>query len=156
MAESLTSCELMRQCQWIQFQKDNHFTIFPQKYLKWYCKTENLLGMNADYAILSHPTRSQSPPVSFSKAFAPGCLCDSQMLGWVRNALRRTQPPRFISCRRRRASMSTTFQTNYRDVIVVHGISSHREPVTVHIWSAFSAAVGVMAFTVLYRGDRPG
>lgn len=81
MAESFTSCELMRQCQRIQLQKDNHFTIFPQKYLKLDCKTENLLGMNVDYAALPLSARSQSPPASFNKALAPGCLCDSQMLG---------------------------------------------------------------------------
>lgn len=76
MAEYLTSCELMRQCQWIQLQKDNHFTIFPQKYLKLYCKTENLLGTNADCAVLLHlPTQIQSVILSFYKQ----CNC-SRML----------------------------------------------------------------------------
>lgn len=55
MAEYLTSCELMRQCQRILFQKDNHFTIFLQKYLKLYYKTENLLGMNAGCAATVSP-----------------------------------------------------------------------------------------------------
>lgn len=45
--------------------------------------------------------------------------------------------------------MSATFQTSYWDVVVMHGIFSHREPVTVHIWSASSASVGVLAFTKL-------
>lgn len=75
MAESLTSCELMRQCQWIQFQKDNHFTIFPQKYLKLYCKTENLLGMNADYGGLPLLIRSQSvTPSLFQQGICSGVL----------------------------------------------------------------------------------
>lgn len=139
----------MRQCQWIQFQKDHHFTVFPQKYLKLCCKPENFLGMNADYGGVPSPYPQSVTPSLFQQGICSGVLCDSQMLGWVCNALCRTQPPRFISCRRRRASMSATFQTSYCDVLVVHGISSHWEPVTVHIWSAFSASVGVLAFTKL-------
>lgn len=75
MAESFTSCELMRQCQRIQLQKDNHFTIFPQKYLKLDCKTENLLGMNVDYAALPLSARSQSVTSSlFQQGIGSGVL----------------------------------------------------------------------------------
>jgi hypothetical protein len=60
----------MRQRRWIQFQKDNHFTIFLQKYLKLSYKTENLLGVNAGCTALYLPTQTarQSNGVSLNSA----------------------------------------------------------------------------------------
>lgn len=81
MAEYLTSCELMQQCQWIQFQKDNHFTIFLQKYLKLDYKTEHLLGMNAGCAALYLPTQRQTVELSFFKqCHCSRCLRDPRCL----------------------------------------------------------------------------
>lgn len=116
MAEYLTSCELMRQCQWVQFQKDNHFTIFLQKYLKLYCKTENLLGKNAGCAVLCLPSQSWSAlnwGGGMVEAIAPGYLCDPVRLDKFTVLMVRLNLPRFISSCQKKDVISQCYLPNW-------------------------------------------